>query len=104
MCLSAITWSGFDNFYYFFPYEETKNKFQIPHDLNILKEIFNIKKGNYNKSNQYWKSYSIFEEISKLSNYKQISLNKKINIISKKYKNLSKIYQNNKINNKIPLN
>ena len=35
LCLSAITWAGFDNFFYFFPYESTKNKFNIPHDLKI---------------------------------------------------------------------
>ena len=42
LCLSAITWSGFDNFYYFFPYEDTESKFNIPHDLKILKEVFKI--------------------------------------------------------------
>ena len=59
LCLSAITWSGFDNFYYLFPHEDTKNTFNIPHDLNILKEVFLINNGNYNKENSYWKSYSI---------------------------------------------
>ena len=42
LCLSAITFSGFNNFYYLFPYESTSNKFNIPHDLNILKDVFNI--------------------------------------------------------------
>ena len=46
MCLSAITFSGFDNFYYMFPYAVTKNEFNIPHDLNILKEVFKINEGN----------------------------------------------------------
>ena len=32
-----------------FPYESTSNKFNIPHDLNILKEIFNIEDGKYIK-------------------------------------------------------
>ena len=59
MCLSAITFSGFDNFYYLFPYVETNNKFNIPHDLNILKEVFNISDGKYNKKNSYWKSQNI---------------------------------------------
>ena len=45
LCLSAITFSGFNNFYYLFPYESTANKFNIPHDLNILKEVFNIEDG-----------------------------------------------------------
>ena len=42
LCLSAITFSGFDNFYYLFPYKSTNDEFNIPHDLNILKEVFNI--------------------------------------------------------------
>ena len=40
LCLSAITWSGFDNFIFLFPYEDTKNSFNIPHDLKILEEKF----------------------------------------------------------------
>ena len=37
LCLSAITWCGFDNFYYFFTYEDSRDAFGIPHDLKILK-------------------------------------------------------------------
>ena len=47
LCLSAITWSGFDNFIFLFPYEDTKNSFNIPHDLKILEEVFNIKFTNF---------------------------------------------------------
>ena len=39
LCLSAITWSGFDNFIFLFPYEDTKNSFNIPHDLKISFKI-----------------------------------------------------------------
>ena len=39
MCLSAITWAGFDNFYYFFSHEDSRDRFSIPHDLKILKEV-----------------------------------------------------------------
>ena len=63
LCLSGITWSGFDNFIYLYPYEETKSHFNIPHDLKILDKIFNVKKGQYNRDNYYWKSYSIIKEI-----------------------------------------
>jgi len=37
LCLSAITWCGFDNFYYFFSYQDSRDEFAIPHDLKILK-------------------------------------------------------------------
>ena len=47
LCLSAITWSGFDNFYYFFPYADTQSSFNIVHDLSILKEVFYINEGEY---------------------------------------------------------
>ena len=47
MCLSAITWAGFDNFIYLFSYEESRDLFAIPHDLNILNQVFKIKDGNY---------------------------------------------------------
>ena len=104
MCLSAITWSGFDNFYYFFPYEDTKNKFNIPHDLNILSNIFNINNGNYNHSNDYWESHSILKEIEILSNKDKKILNKKIDEILNKYNYLSELYQLSKLENKIPLN
>ena len=40
MCLSAITWAGFDKIYYFFDYNNTHKLFNIPHDLNILKDVF----------------------------------------------------------------
>ena len=103
LCLSAITWSGFDNFYYFFPHQETYNNFNIPHDLNILKEVFFINKENYNKDNIYWKSFSILDEIKKLNNKEKNSLSTKIENIIKLYQNLSLNYQNSKISNNIPL-
>ena len=104
LCLSAITWSGFDNFIFLFPYEDTKNSFNIPHDLKILDEVFNIKKGKYNQNNHYWKSYSIIKEISKLPVEIRDLLNKKIKKIKEKYINLSILYQENKSKNKIFLN
>ena len=68
LCLSAISWAGFDNFYYFFSYNETRDNFNIPHDLNILDQVFNVKGGNYNKKNYYLHGYSIQDEISLLEN------------------------------------
>jgi len=103
LCLSAITFSGFDNFYYLFPYESTSEEFSIPHDLNILKEVFNINDGNYIKNNSYWKSYSINSLINKLEDSKKKKFKDSFNKIKKNYIDLSNKYQTSKENNSIPL-
>ncbi len=103
LCLSAITFSGFDNFYYLFPYESTSDEFNIPHDLNILKEVFNITDGKYMKENAYWKSYSINNLINELSDLNKKKLTDSFNEIKKTYIDLSKKYQLTKEKNFIPL-
>ena len=103
LCLSAITFSGFNNFYYLFPYESTSEEFGIPHDLNILKEVFNINDGNYIKNNSYWKSYSINSLINKLEDSKKKKFKDSFNKIKKNYIDLSNKYQTSKENNSIPL-
>jgi tRNA(Arg) A34 adenosine deaminase TadA len=59
LCLSAITWCGFDNFYYFFSYEDSRDAFGIPHDLKILSEVFGVDDGAYRRSNAFWTASSI---------------------------------------------
>ena len=103
LCLSAITWSGFDNFYYLFHYEETESNFNIPYDLKILKEVFKIDKGEYSKNNTFWQSYSIIEEIKKLQNAENDKLLEKIKEINKLYEDISNNYQSAKNSNHIPL-
>ena len=103
LCLSAITWSGFDNFYYFFEHNDTKSSFHIPHDLNILQEVFNIQGGEYNKVNGYWKSFSIIDQIKENEDSNKHNLIKKIDKINQLYADLSTQYQNSKISNNIPL-
>ena len=100
LCLSAITWCGFDNFYYLFPYIETKDKYSIPHDLNILKEVFNINNGAYQNDNFYWKANNINHLVDKIDNNEKIKDD--INEIKKIYEILSEDYQLSKKNNTIP--
>jgi len=62
LCLSAITWCGFDNFYYFFSYQDSRDEFAIPHDLKILKEVFGQE--SYRTQNEFWNSHSVYDLIA----------------------------------------
>jgi tRNA(Arg) A34 adenosine deaminase TadA len=59
LCLSAIIWAGFDNFYYFFGYEDTRDAFNIPHDLKILSDVFGVENGDYRRRNGFWTSHDL---------------------------------------------
>src|SRR3546814_4792240 len=63
MCMSAITWAGFDNFHYFFSHEDSRDAFAIPHDLKILKEVFGLEPGGYRRRNAFWQAHAIDEGI-----------------------------------------
>ncbi len=104
LCLSAITWTGFDNFYYLFSHEESRDAFNIPHDLRILKEVFKLDSGEYNRSNAFWNAYSIRELAGKLAPADRERLFNRIHIIAAKYDDLSERYQRSKGTTEIPLN
>ena len=104
MCLSAITWAGFDTIYYFFNYQDTKDTFNISHDLDILSEVFGRSDGSYCKENNFWKCFAIKELISKLDPKSKVNLLDITERISLKYHNLSGEYQKSKDDNCIPLN
>ena len=70
----------------------------------ILKEVFGISKGHYNKNNTYWKSFSIVENVNLLADPEKSNLLKKIKKISEIYDDFSKLYQKYKSKNDIPLN
>ena len=63
LCMSAITWAGFDNYYYFYSHEDSRDSFAIPHDLVILKEVFGLEPGGYRRTNAFWTAYSIADLI-----------------------------------------
>ena len=104
LCLSAITWANFDNFYYFFGYQDTRDSFNIPHDLNILKEVFDIDDGRYNRKNKYWECNNIITMVNEKSGEDVHSLIVQIDRIKNRYDELSKTYQNLKEKSEIPLN
>lgn len=104
LCLSAITWTGFDNFYYLFSHEDSRDSFAIPHDLKILKEVFTLDPGSYNAENAYWKSFSIRRLARALPEAERSRLEARIGKISARYDELSGAYQESKADNDIPLN
>lgn len=103
LCLSAITWSGFDNFYYLFSHEDSRDSFAIPHDLKILKEVFTLDPGGYNAENAYWKSYSLRKLVRSLPDTERQRLEARIAKIATDYDRLSATYQDGKDENDIPL-
>ncbi len=103
MCLSAITWAGFNTIYYFFNYQDTKKTFNIAHDLDILSEVFGKSDGTYSKENYFWKCFAIKELISKVGSESRDNLLEISERISSIYDSLSDEYQKKKNDNSIPL-
>ena len=104
LCLSAITWTGFDNFHYLFSHEDSRDSFAIPHDLKILKEVFTLDPGGYNAENAYWKSFGLRRLVRGLEGSQRERLEHRIDAIQSKYDRLSEVYQASKEANDIPLN
>lgn len=104
LCLSAITWAGFDNFHYFFSHENSRDSFAIPHDLKILKEVFGLEPGDYRTENAYWTSHSIRREIAAMDEPGRSELTARAARIATRYDALSQVYQASKEANDIPLN
>ena len=102
MCMSAITWAGFDNFYYFFSHEDSRDAFAIPHDLKILKEVFGLEPGGYRKSNAFWNAFAISDLIAVDPDAE--TLKAQSARIRSIYDRLSQNYQSGKSDNDIPLN
>jgi tRNA(Arg) A34 adenosine deaminase TadA len=103
LCLSAITWCGFDNFYFLFTHEDSRDAFAIPHDLRILKEVFGLDPGGYRAKNAYWTSRSLRDAAADLPPAECDRLDARMLAIAKRYRALSKTYLAGKRDNVIPL-
>ncbi|KAM0752946.1 cytidine deaminase-like protein [Meredithblackwellia eburnea MCA 4105] len=115
LCLSAITWSGFDNHYFLFTYEDTRDMFSIPYDIQINKEVFSVrgegeseesyaKKPLYNKKNAFWTAKSIQDLLDELpEGEEKAALVAKTAKVKGLYGALSDTYQSTKGTAGIPL-
>lgn len=103
LCLSAITWGGYDNFYYLFSHEDSRDSFNIPHDLKILKEVFKLDPGGYSSENDYWKSHHLTALIDACAPDAKQALLERVGRIKEIYDRMSRTYQQNKNDSAIPL-
>lgn len=113
LCLSGITWSGFDNFYYLFSYEDSRDSFAIPYDIAILKAVYQVPDPDrtsvpdgrplYNRKNQYFESHAIVGMIAGLDRTHKEDLLARLDTLTGLYADLSAIYQADKGKRGIPL-
>lgn len=103
LCLSAITWAGFDSFVYYFSYEDSRDSFGIPHDLRILKEVFGLEEGEYRRSNAFWTCHHLAELIEQLGPDEQAAAKAQSERIKERYAAASATYQASKGESHIPL-
>nr|WP_210316221.1 nucleoside deaminase [Devosia oryzisoli] len=113
LCLSGITWSGFDNFYYLFSHEESRDSFAIPYDIQILRAVYAVPDPDrdtplpgrplYNRNNAFFTAHGIQQMIAGLDRSHREELLARIDDISALYGDLSDAYQRGKGGKGIPL-
>ncbi len=96
LCASAITWGGYDNFYYVFSHEDSRDAFQIGHDLKLLKEVFKHEPGGYARENAYWTAYNIVDLVDNCAEDTKAAFTKRLDALRQTYAEMSEVYQANK--------
>lgn len=103
LCLSAITWAGYDNFYYLYSHEDSRDSFQIGHDLRILEALFRLGPEEYARSNSYWQGHSIIDLIESCDAVARTGFLARVEAIKAAYDQMSEIHQAHKSDSDIPL-
>lgn len=109
LCLSGITWSGFDNFYYLFTYEDSRDLFSIPYDIQILQEVFRVpavddaqetadrleRRPLYNRRNKFFTAKSFADLVDEISGGEENKHTWRVEIerVKRLYDGLSETYQ-----------
>ena len=108
LCLSGITWAGFSEFYYLFTYEDSRDLFAIPHDINILEQVFRVRGANeseealqkrplYNRTNKFFKARSIDDVVSTIPDEQErVKWQGEVRRVKDLYNGLSDTYQKGK--------
>ena len=108
LCLSGITWSGFNEFYYLFTYEDSRDLFGIPYDIDILQSVYQVPGENdtpetlaakplYNRTNKFFTGKSIADLVANLPDEaERAKWDKEIERVKVLYNELSETYQKGK--------
>jgi tRNA(Arg) A34 adenosine deaminase TadA len=108
LCLSGITWSGFNEIVYLFTYEDSRDLFAIPYDIDILQSVFQVSspadtsetlaaKPLYNRTNKFFRARSLAELVSSIdSATERARLEAEVLRIKALYSGLSEVYQEGK--------
>lgn len=107
LCLSGIAWSGFNEFYYLFTYEDSRDLFSIPYDIDILESVFRVqgeesddqvkKRELYNRDNKFFKGRSVEDLLGDLEyEAEREKWRMEIKRVKELYKSLSETYQKGK--------
>lgn len=113
LCLSGITWTGFDNFYYLFSHQDSRDSFSIPYDIQILQAVYAVPDPDrtepasdrplYNKTNKYWTSHGLQDMLAGLDRSSKEALLSRYEDLKAFYADLSASYQAAKGQKGIPL-
>ena len=107
LCLSGITWSGFTEFYYLFTYEDSRDLFSIPYDIDILEQVFRVKgeeteeqmgrRSLYNRKNKFFSAKSVADLVGEVQDEEEKrKLLGEIERVKRLYNALSETYQEGK--------
>ncbi|KAH8887565.1 cytidine deoxycytidylate deaminase family protein [Thozetella sp. PMI_491] len=108
LCLSGITWAGFREFYYLFTYEDSRDLFAIPYDIDILEEVFRVPAPGdtpdtlaarplYNRVNKFFTARSLASLVSDIDDAdERARWAAEIDRVKQMYNALSQTYQEGK--------
>jgi len=108
LCLSGITWAGFNEFYYLFTYEDSRDLFSIPYDIDILEQVFRVPAPSdtqetlaarplYNRKNKFFTAKSLADLLDDIPDEKEREhWAAEIDRVKELYNSLSATYQEGK--------
>ncbi len=108
LCLSGITWAGFNEFYYLFTYEDSRDLFAIPYDIEILEEVFRVPSASdtpetlaarplYNRKNKFFTAKSLADLVEQIDDAdEKAKWSAEVARIKDLYNSLSATYQEGK--------